>query len=431
SVDARWLVPHFEKMLYDNALLAATYVEAWQATGREDYARTARATLDYILRDMTDPAGGFYAAEDADSEGEEGKFYVWTPDEVDAVLGDEVGAIFGRVYDVTDAGNFEGRNILNLPKTFAQSAAILGMAEPELRSLMASSAQKLFAARQQRVPPGKDDKVIVAWNALAIDALARAGAALGEPRYIAAAAKAAAFLRSALVRPDGRLLHVWRRGTAKFDAYLDDYAALAGALVSLYEATFDPAHLDEALRLTDLMLKHFVDAARGGFYYTAGDHEQLITRVKEVADSSTPAANGLAAHTLVRLALLTGDDRYRDAAARALEAGVVYMQQAPAAMGQTLLAVDLLLGPTHELVLAGDRATPAWQATLADLHRRYLPHKVLAAAGPEAPPQLGALLAGKDPAAAEPTLYVCEGFACQEPAIGPAAIEARLAALAQ
>jgi uncharacterized protein YyaL (SSP411 family) len=430
SVDARWLVPHFEKMLYDNALLAATYTEAFQATGNSDYEGVARETIDYVLRDMTDAAGGFYSTEDADSEGEEGKFYVWTPDEVDEILGDEAGAIFGRVYDVSDAGNFEGHNILNLSKTLAQCAAILGMEERALRESLASSRQKLFAAREQRVHPGKDDKALGSWNGLMIDALARAGSALGEPRYIDAAAKAADFIHAKLQRADGRLLHTWRHGVAKLDAYLDDYACLANGLISLYEATFDASRLVEADRLANLMLTHFADAKNGGFFYTADDHEQLIARNKEVADSSTPAASAVAATVLVRLAKLTGSDVYREAAEKTLAGAVGFMRQAPTAMGQSLIALDFHLGPTYELVLSGNFKTPLGAALLADLRRRYLPNKVLAAASAgEIPPALLAPLLEGRAAGEEPTLYVCEGFTCQAPAVGIDAINAKLASL--
>jgi uncharacterized protein YyaL (SSP411 family) len=431
SVDARWLVPHFEKMLYDNALLSAAYVEAYQATGEENYARIARETIDYVLRDMTDPLGGFYSTEDADSEGEEGKFYVWTPDEIDAVLGEEAGATFGRVYDVTDAGNFEGHNILNLPKTLEQSAKILGRDVEELSAELASSRKKLFAVREQRVHPGKDDKIIVAWNGLMIDALARAAAALDEPRYAAAATKAAEFIRKNLHRSDGRLLHTWRHGKAKLDAYLDDYAALANGLISLYEATFDGDQLVEAARLLDIVLAHFADREGGGFFYTADDHEQLIARNKDATDASVPSASALAATALIRLGKLTGERKYLDAAERTLHSAAALMQQAPTAMGQMLLALDYYLGPTYEMVLAGDPAGAATHTALQSLRRRYLPNKVLAAAlGPahDAPPMLSELLAGRT-AGIEPTLYVCEGFACQEPAIGAAAIRTKLSQL--
>jgi uncharacterized protein YyaL (SSP411 family) len=434
SVDARWLVPHFEKMLYDNALLAAAYVEAYQATGDAEYARVARETLDYILRDMTDEAGGFYSTEDADSEGEEGKFYVWTPDEIEAILGDEAGATFGRVYDVTDAGNFEGHNILNLPKTLSQSAMILGRDETDLRQELAASRAKLFTEREKRVHPAKDDKVLVSWNGLMIDAMARAGAALGEPRYTAAAAKAADFIKQNLRRPDGRLLHTWRAGpgkvgTAKLDAYLDDYAALANGLISLYEATFDAAHIVEAARLCDVVLEHFADAQNGGFYFTADDHEQLIARSKEIADSSTPSASALAATALARLAKFTGDEKYRKAAESALAAGAGVMRQSPTAMGQSLLALDFHLGPTYELVIAGDPESAETKKVVADLRRRYFPNKVLAAATADPPPVLAQLLANRNSTDAAPTLFVCEGFTCQPPVKGAAAIEAKLALL--
>ena len=430
SVDARWLVPHFEKMLYDNALLAGVYIEAYQATGDEHYATVARETIDYILRDMTDPDGGFYSTEDADSEGHEGKFYVWTPDEIDVVLGDDAGATFGRIYDVTDAGNFEGANILNLPKTIEQAAKILGRDVDELQQELAASRAKLFAVREGRIHPGKDDKVIVAWNGLMIDALARAAAALDEPRYAAAAVKAADFIHDKLQRPDGRLLHTYRHGQAKLDAYLDDYACLANGLISLYEATFDAARLEEAARLLDVVLAHFADPQAGGFYYTADDHEQLIARNKDATDASVPSASGTTAYALARLGKLTGDQKYVAAAEGTLTAAAGLMQQAPAAMGQMLLALDFQLGPTFELVLAGDPTSAAVAKSLAEIRRQFLPNKVLAGASPKGDAKiLEPLLGGKPSTGAEPTLYLCEGFACQAPAAGAAAITQQLAKL--
>ena len=433
SVDARWLVPHFEKMLYDNALLTGVYVEAYQATGNADYARIAHETVGYVLRDMTGAEGGFFSAEDADSEGHEGKFYVWTADEIDAVLGDDAGSTFGRIYDVTDAGNFEDANILNLPKTLAQSAAIMRRDEAELAAELAESRAKLFAAREQRVHPGKDDKVIVAWNGLMIDALARAAAALDEPRYAAAAAKAADFIQAKLQRPDGRLLHTYRNGVAKLDAYLDDYACLANGLISLYEATFDAARLAEAARLLDVVLAHFADPQAGGFFYTADDHEQLIARNKDATDASVPSASGVAAYALARLGKLTGESKYIAAAEGTLTAAAGLMQQAPAAMGQMLLALDFQLGPTFEMVLAGDTGFELVAKSVKELRRQFIPNKVLASANAKTAnqsPLLAALTAGKASAAGEPTLYVCEGFTCQEPAKGAAAVTAEIERLA-
>ena len=420
SVDARWLVPHFEKMLYDNAQLAATYVEAYQATGDENYARVVRETLDYTLRDMTDPLGGFYSTEDADSEGVEGKFYVWTPAQLREVLGDAAAATFARVYDVTDAGNFEHANILNLPKTIDEHARTSGRKAEELRQELAESRAKLFAAREPRVHPAKDDKVIVAWNGLMIDTMARAGAVLGESRYIDAAVQAADFLLKALRREDGRLLHTWRHGKAKLDAYLDDYANLANGLVSLYEATFDARHLDAAVALMQMVLDHFADAKGGGFYYTADDQEKLIVRSKDFTDNAVPSGNAMAATVLVRLGKLTGKQAYGDAATGAMLPTLSLMQRAPTATAQMLLAVDLQLGPTYEMVLAGDLEEKTCQSVLADLRRRFLPNKVLAFAAKDAKPPavLADLLQGKSMLGDAPTLFVCEGFTCQAPARG-------------
>ncbi len=449
SVDARWLVPHFEKMLYDNALLASTYLEAYQATGNKDYARVVRETLDYLLRDMTDPAGGFFSTEDADSEGEEGKFYTWTPNELRAVLGGSAAETFAQVYDVTERGNFEGHNILNLPKTITEQAKKLGLDKEggrvgnELQTELAESRAKLFAAREKRIHPAKDDKVLVSWNGLMIDTLARAGAVLGEPRYIAAAAKAADFLLTSLRNPDnGRLLHTWRRdpsqagsqtgsktGQAKLDAYLDDYTCLANGLVSLYESTFDSRHLEEAMRLVDVVLEHFADKQGGGFYFTADDHEALISRNKDFTDNSLPSGNAMAATVLLRLGKLTGKQAYLDAAEQTMIQAAGLMRRAPMATGQMLMAVDFYLGPTYEMVLAGDVASDETRTALADLQKRFLPNKVFAmpaaaeAASPQEKHPLADLLVGKSAHGGQPTLYVCEGFTCQQPARGAEEID--------
>jgi uncharacterized protein YyaL (SSP411 family) len=379
-----------------------------------------RETLDYVVRDMTDPAGGLYSTEDADSEGEEGRFYTWTPDEIEAVLGKKRGATFGRVYDVTDVGNFEGRNILNLPKTLDQCARLLKRPPEDLSDELAQSRQELFAAREKRVHPHKDDKVIAAWNGLMIDAMARAGAALDEQKYIVAADGAGKFILKNLRTPDGRLLHTGRGGVAKLDAYLDDYAAVANSFVSLYEATGNEAWINEAAKLLDIVLEKFVDPA-GGFFYTASDQEKLLTRTKELTDSSVPSGNALAATALLRLGKLTGRGDYHDAAAATLAAAVPIMQRAPMAAGQMLLALDRYLGPSHELVLVGDlTALPA-------IHQRYLPRCVLAFRGESVrSPQLGELFAGKKSPDGRPVLYVCENFSCQEPAVGLEAIRAAL-----
>jgi uncharacterized protein YyaL (SSP411 family) len=436
SVDARWLVPHFEKMLYDNALLAGVYLDAFLVTREPQYETVVRETLDYVLRDMTDAAGGFYSTEDADSEGEEGRFYTWTPEEIEAVLGPAATETFCRVYDVTDVGNFEGRNILHLPKTLTQCAALLQREPGELASELAQSRAKLFAAREKRVRPGRDDKVIVAWNGLMIDTMARAGAALGEARYVAAAAKAADFILGRLRSPAGKLLHTWRSGQAKLAAYLDDYAALAGAVVSVYEASFDERWIDEAVALSDAMLAEFADREAGGFYFTAANHEPLIARTKELTDSSTPSGNGLAATALLRLGKLLGRPDYLNAAEAALMAAVPIIERAPLATGQMLLALDRHLGPAHELVLVADLAGQGLPPTVTALHKRFVPRSVRAARDPSPRPgvarssRLDELFAGKSSADGRPVLYVCQGFACQEPVTGVEEIDHRLSAIA-
>ncbi|MCI0492793.1 MAG: thioredoxin domain-containing protein [Planctomycetes bacterium] len=443
SVDSNWLVPHFEKMLYDNALMAGTYLDAYLVTGDATYARVIRETLDYVLRDMTDPAGGFYSTEDADSAGREGLFYTWTRDEIDQVLGQQRGILFCRVYDISEVGNFEGRNILNLPKTVAQCAAILGHTPRDLALELADSRDRLFAAREKRVRPGRDDKVIVAWNGLMIDALARAGAALGMPRYVKAACLAAEFILRTIRRDDGRLRHTWRAGTAKLDAYLDDYASLANSLVSLYEATFHERWIDEATRLMDIVLKEFADS-KGGFFYTAMDHEPLITRTKELTDSSLPSGNALAATALLRLGSLLGRNDYLEAAERALAAAVPIIERAPMATGQMLLALDRRLGPTCELVMVGDSANKDVERAISLVHRSYLPRSVVAFRSSNASSiraisssagsyssHLDDLFAGKSSLDGQPALYVCQNFTCQSPAIGLDSIQAEIDRLSE
>ncbi len=428
SVDARWLVPHFEKMLYDNAQLAIAYLEAYQITGNLAYAQVVRETLDYVLRDMTDPAGGFYSTEDADSEGVEGKFYTWTPEQLVEVLGAAPAATFAQVYDVTQHGNFEGANILNLPKTIAQQAERLGRSEESLRQELAESRQKLFAARERRIHPHKDDKVITAWNGLMIEALAQAGAVLGESRYLDAARLAMEFVDEKLRRSDGRLLHTWRNGVAKIAGFLDDYAYLACGLLALYEASGAAKYLSRAIADMDLVLARFADVGQGGFFYTADDQEALLVRNKELADNAVPSGNAMAAIALLKLAKLTGEARYSSAAEKTMQASAEIMKRYPSAAAQMAQAVDFLLGPTYELVFAGDQGSQS-REVLAEIQQQYLPNKVLAIVQGEPLPALEDLLRGKEISPAEPALYICEGFSCQEPARGREEIKQCLATL--
>jgi uncharacterized protein YyaL (SSP411 family) len=435
SVDERWLVPHFEKMLYDNALLTGAYLDGYLVTGNEDYARIARETLDYILRYMTDEQGGFHSTEDADSEGEEGKFYVWTPDEIQSILGPQAAERCCYVYDVSPSGNFEhGKSILNLPKTIEQCAALHGWDLEELQAELADSRAKLLEARDRRIRPGKDDKILVSWNALMIDSMARAAGGLDEPRYLQAAARAADFIFRQMSRDDGRLLHSWRGGQAKFDAYLDDYTYLINALVTLYEASFDQRWIDEAVRLADIVLAHFADDDSGGFYFTADDHEPLIARNKDVQDSSVPSGNAMAATALLRLGKLCGRDEYSDAGRRTLEMASSFMQRSPTAAGQMLIALDRFFGPTPEIVVLGDPGHPETAAVLADLRKRYIPNYVLACRAEARisvdSDALRPLFEGKTARGAEPTVFICENFACQAPVHGKDAILATWAKLA-
>jgi uncharacterized protein len=433
SVDERWLVPHFEKMLYDNALLTGCYLEGYLVTGREDYARVARETCDYILRYMTDVTGGFHSTEDADSEGEEGKFYVWTPEEIVGVLGKDRGERFCYLYDVTLHGNFEGHSILNLPKPIAQAAALRGWDPSALQRELAEDRAKLLETRDQRIRPGKDDKILTNWNALMIEALAQAANVLGEARYLAAAQRAARFLLDRLRRPDGRLLHSYRNGEAKFHGYLDDYAYLIQALVSLYQADFDEGWIDVASELADMVLRHFQDADEGGFFYTADDHEQLITRQKDVQDSSVPSASGMTATALLRLAALTGRSDLRSAAEGSLALAVGLMEKAPTAAGQSLIAADWLLGPTQELVVMGGNDAAELDAVLKAIRRRYRPRSVVAcrpAGAQGGSATLQPLFAGRTAVDGRTTLYICEQFTCQAPHVGQQSILTALADLA-
>jgi uncharacterized protein YyaL (SSP411 family) len=348
SVDAQWLVPHFEKMLYDSAGLAGCYLDAWQATARSDYRQVLRETLDYTLRDMSGAEGGFFSAEDADSEGQEGRFYLWTPAEVRDVLGPERAHAFSYAYDVTEAGNFEGRNILHLSKPIAVCARVLACDADALAAGLAASRGELLAARSRRVRPARDGKVLASWNGLFVDVLARAGAALPEPRYTAAAARAADFLLGQLCYAPGRLAHCWRAGKAKPLGFLDDYASLANALITLDQAQPAPRWIEEAGRLADAILERFSDPLRGGFFYTPVDHEPLVARKKDLWDSPLPSSSGLAATALVRLARRTGRAEYRRAAEEALQAAAPAMCEVPLAAGQLLLALDLLLHEDHE-----------------------------------------------------------------------------------
>ena len=425
SVDERWLVPHFEKMLYDNALLTGAYLDGYVATGDGEYARIVRETLDYILNYMTDDEGGFHSTEDADSEGEEGKFYVWSPDEINDVLGKEQAERFCYVYDVTGVGNFEGKSILNLPKTVEQCASLRGWDVEGVQAELEESRNQLLRIRDQRVRPGKDDKVLVSWNALMIDSMARAGAILGKDRYLNAANAAADFILAEMRRDDGRLLHSWRHGEAKLDAYLDDYCYLINALITLYEATFDEHRIDQAVELAEIVLEHFGDSAGGGFFFTADDHEALITRNKDIHDSSVPSASSMAATCMIRLGKLTGHSDLFEAGRDTLQNAVSVMENSPTAAGQMLVAADMFFGPIKEIAILA-ASQDELHSVASGLHERFIPHRVLAGryASQEYKSQhLGPLFKGREAPTEEARVFVCENFACRAPVEGQEAIE--------
>ena len=548
STDERWLVPHFEKMLYDNALLVPAYLEAFQITGNPDYARVARETLDYILREMTQPQGGFYATQDADSEGVEGKFFVWSEAEVDAALAPLAPALRGEgpgvrgsaspanstsspdhhktdeepltltlspqgrgegtgkefdpstsaspstlapqpstafklCYDISARGNWEHSNILNRVLTHAEAAEKLKVDPTQLEAVLATCRQKLFDVRSQRIWPGRDEKVLASWNGLMIAAMSLAANVLGEPKYAAAARAAADFILSKMVEgggqesgdrsqtedgiraakertplpskargegtdedsspstlnppPSTRLLHSYKDGRARFNAYLDDYAALIDGLCELYQTVFEAKYLDAALGLAQRMLDQFWDDANGGFFYTSNDHEALIARNKETHDNATPSGNSLAATALLKLARLTGRTDLEAKAVATLEMMSGLMNRIPLAAGQSLIALDFLLGPTHELVLvegtsrnqeSGDRTQAENVAgILSELHQRFVPNKVVhrreaTTTDESLPLSTRPVLSGKSVVNGEASLYVCRFGTCEQPAVGTVAI---------
>ncbi len=385
ATDAKWLVPHFEKMLYDNALLARAYLEAFQATGEPRHARVARETLDYLLREMQGPGGGFFSATDADSEGEEGRFYVWTPEEVESALGDaELSRRFCEYHDVTRSGNWEGKSIPNLLQSPEVSAKRLGLPLAELEASVDAARPQVLAARNRRVQPGLDDKVLTAWNGLAISALAEGHRVLREPRYLAAAEAAARFVRDALGTADGRLLRAWRAGVAHIPGFLEDYAYFGEALVDLYEAGGSEEHLHEALRLGVRMRLDF-GGGEGGFWQTARDAEALIVRHREGHDGATPSANACAASLLLRLSHHFDRPAWREEAALALRAWGRAVSRQPRAFARSLIVADFLQHGPLELALVGAPGDPAREALEAELARHFLPAKVVAHAEPAEP----------------------------------------------
>jgi len=417
SVDDAWLVPHFEKMLYDNALLARTYVRAWQVSGRDRYRRVAEKTLDWVLEEMLDPSGGFHASLDADSEGVEGLFYTWTPAEIEVALGEDAAEAIAA-FGVTEEGHLEGRSVLHLPPGAPTD-------EPDER--LEELAGRLLAARSERVRPAKDDKVLSSWNSLMISALSVAGAALDRPDYVEAARRCGDFVWEEMRSPQGNLLRTWRDGRAHLNAYLEDHAFLLEALLDLYEATFDAAIFKRAQAVAETMLDRFADPARGGFFTTSHDHEELIARRKDVGDHPIPAGSSSAALGLLRLSALTGESSYRRKAEEVLRLLAPATARQPAAFGHLLQALALYHSPSPELAIVWPEGEgPGSASELIAAARREFRPNLVTAAGPEgstSPP----LLRERTLVDGSPAAYVCEGFACKAPVTDPADLAEQLA----
>jgi uncharacterized protein YyaL (SSP411 family) len=415
STDGRWLVPHFEKMLYDNALLLRLYTHAWQLTGDDRYRTVAARTAGYLLGELRHGDGGFFSSQDADSEGVEGRFFVWSWDELVGIAGEAVARHLGA----SPEGNWEGTNVLWTPQP----------ADPELADELAAALPRLFEAREARVRPATDDKVLAAWNGLAVSALAEAGRAFGEPRWTDAALAAAGFVLAELAGADGRLLRSWRDGRKGGPGYLDDYACMAEACLTLYESTFDLRWLRESRRLAAAMVELFADPGGDGFYQTGRDAERLVVRPRELFDNAVPAGSSVAAEVLQRLGRLTGDPDTERAGLDALRPVLGVLGRAPTGFGHALGAADFALARVREVAIVGRPGADDTQALLARVWGAYQPNRVLAAAAPgdtaaqaEVP-----LLSGRTALEGRATAYVCEHFVCQRPVTEPADLAAQLA----
>ena len=424
SVDDHWQVPHFEKMLYDNAQLARVYLHGWQVRGDPFYRAIAEETLDYVVREMTGPSGGFYSTQDADSEGQEGKFFLWTPDEIRAVLGAEADA-FMAAYGVSEQGNastgsahgLEGQNILEFFGHMGQ------------REALAAARRKLFAAREERVHPGRDDKVLTSWNGLMLAAFAEAARALGRDDYRRVAERNADFLlrelrnpQSAIRNARGRLLHTWKAGVAKVNGYLEDYTHLIEGLLELYQTTFEPRWYQAAGELAETMIEHF-SAPGGGFFDTSDDHEALIVRPRELQDNAVPSGNAMAARVLLRLAGLAVEPRVLDLALRSLGAMQPMLARYPLGFGQWLTALDYALAHPRDVAIVGDPESADTRALLEVCRSGYRPHQIVALAAPGAAPAAVPLLRDRGQIEGQATAYVCVDFTCRRPVTDPETLQ--------
>jgi uncharacterized protein YyaL (SSP411 family) len=424
STDSMWLVPHFEKMLYDQAMMAIAYIEAYQATGKKEYQKTAEEIFEYVFRDMTNPEGGFFSAEDADSEGQEGKFYLWTETEIKDTLGRNADLII-RMCNISKEGNYydefhqdkTGKNILYFQKSLQELSLELDRKFEELPIFLESARQKLYDAREKRIHPLKDDKILTDWNGLMIAALAKGAQAFGSIKYAEAAERAITFVLSTLQTADGRLLHRYKDGEAAIGGYLDDYAFLVWGLLEFYEATFKIRYLSEALRLQDAMIKHFWDKEDGGFFYTSDDSEKILTRYKEIHDGAIPAGYSIAFLNLIRLARMTGKTDYEEKAAALAKAFSSDQEGIPSQNTMFLTGMDFLFGPSYKIVIVGNLESPETKSMLQAVNTCFIPNKVVLLKK-ETDPKLENMISFvKDMKTVDrrTTAYICRNFVCQKP----------------
>ena len=430
SVDNRWLVPHFEKMLYDNALLTGVYLDAFQLTGEPLLQQVVQETLGYVMREMTDPQGGFYSTQDADSEGKEGKFFVWDQEEVYALLGEEDGPLFCRQYDVRPEGNFEhGKSILNIPVAAPELARFLDVDLTALQAATRRGREVLAAVRNGRIKPDRDEKIQVNWNGLMISAFARAYQVLGRSRYLETAQNAAGFILQHMLTESGRLLHAYKDGRARFVGYHDDYAFFCCGLLDLYETSFDPAWLDAAETLMETMLDEFWDPEEGGFFFTGKSNEELIVRSKNPYDNAIPSGNSMAVMLLMRLGTILDRPDLWKKAEQTLKLFEPMLREMPSGFGQMLCGLDFFSRRPVEVVLVGEPDDAATKTLLKAANRRLLPNRVIVLADPEKTGDLSRripLLSGKTAVDGKPTAYVCRDSVCSAPITSVSQLDALL-----
>ena len=405
-------------MLYDQALLAMAYIEAYQATGKEFYADIVKDIFTYILLDITSPEGGFYSAEDADSEGVEGKCYVWTPDEIIKILGEKDGKIFCDFYDVSKEGNFEEKNILHVDKEINAFAKLEGVKLEDLQEMLGKARAKLFTVREKRIRPHKDDKILTSWNGLMITAMAKGAQALNEPKYAQAAVRAADFISNTLRLKDGSLLKRYRLGEAAIPGHLDDYAYFVWGLIDIYETTFEVKYLKIALELNKLMIDDFRDEKGGGFFFSGKRNEQLIAQTKEIYDGATPSGNSVALMNILRLSRMTGNLDLTNISGQIMRTFAETVNNYPSGYAQFLCALDFALGPTKEIIIAGEPDSDDTKKILKETRRRFLPGKVVIL-HPEKDKSIEEIIGFvKEQKAIDgkATAYICENYACKAPA---------------